>query len=145
MLGSLLMLACVIFGLMVLFGKAEAGRYYTFLIFLIFAPILLSIGSNHILWLWHGSPFWAQIVMVALLPFLLSAVLRVLFPGAAWIHKVQDALFQTAVYAITFPFRLVWRAGQLFFERERHPQRLNAYRPVVGGGPPLVRERRERP
>jgi hypothetical protein len=42
MLGALLLLAIVVFGLLIMFGRAEPDRYYKFLIFLIIGPILLS-------------------------------------------------------------------------------------------------------
>ncbi len=140
MLVTLLLLAIVVFGLLIMFGKAEPDRYYKFLIFLIIGPILLSIGFNHLVWFWLGLPFWAQVVGILLLPFLISAVLRTVFPNAKWLQQTQAILFQTMLYVVTFPVRLLWRAGRMIFERERHPIRLNPHSPVVGGRAPVIRE-----
>lgn len=143
MVGGVLLLGIAIFGLMVLFGKGKPENYYKFLIWLSFAPLLLAIGYSHALWFWFGLSLWMQIFSILLVPFFVSAILRLMFPKAKWLQGLQTAVFQTLIYAITFPFRFLWRAGQFFFQRERHPQRLNPYRPVVGGRPPLQNERRE--
>lgn len=82
MLGALLLLAIVVFGLLIMFGKAEPDRYYKFLIFLIIGPILLSIGFNHLIWFWLGLPLWAQVIGILLLPFLISATLRLVLFAA---------------------------------------------------------------
>jgi hypothetical protein len=145
MLGALLLLAIVVFGLLIMFGKAEPDRYYKFLIFLIIGPILLSIGFNHLIWFWLGLPLWAQVIGILLLPFFISAALRTVFPNAKWLQQTQAVLFQTLVYLVTFPLRLIWRAGRMIFERERHAVRLNPHSPVVGGRAPIIRDReRER-
>jgi hypothetical protein len=141
MLGALLLLAIVVFGLLIMFGRAEPDRYYKFLIFLIIGPILLSIGFNHLVWFWLGLPLWAQVIGILLLPFFFSAILRIVFPNAKWLQQTQAILFQTLVYLVTFPVRLLWRAGRLIFERERNAVRLNPYNPVVGGRAPVIRER----
>lgn len=144
MIGGILLLGIAIFGLMVLFGQADAKQYYRFLIFLIIAPVLLAIGFNHVVWFWAGLPLWAQILGLLALPFLLSAVLRQLFPKSKWIGEMQALLFQMLIYIITFPVRLLWRAGRLIFLRERNNVRLNPYRPVVGGQPPIDRTHEQR-
>lgn len=144
MIGGILLLAIAIFGLMVLFGKAKPEQLFKLAIILIFAPLLLAIGYNHALWFWLGLPLWMQIFSILLIPFFVSAVLKLLFPKAKWLQDLQTAIFQTLIYAVTFPFRFLWRAGQFFFQRERRPaQRLNPNRPVVGTRPPLQNERRE--
>ncbi|HSK70190.1 MAG TPA: hypothetical protein VK892_00740 [Pyrinomonadaceae bacterium] len=144
MIGGILLLGIAIFRLMVLFGKGKPKNYYKFLIWLIFAPLLLAIGYNHALWSWLGLPPWIQILSILLVPFFVSAILKLMFPKARWLQALQTAIFQTLIYAATFPFRFLWRAGQFFFERERRPaQRLNPYRPMVGARPPLQNERRE--
>lgn len=143
MIGGILLLIIAVFGISIMFGKGKVGNYYKFLIWLIFAPLLLAIGYNHALWFWLGLPLWMQVLSLLLVPFFVSAVLRLMFPKAKWLQALQTAIFQTLIYVVTFPFRFLWRAGQFFFERERPPQRLNPYRPVVGGRPPLQNERRE--
>lgn len=143
MIGGILLLGIAVFGLMVLFGQGKPENYYKFLIWLIFAPLLLAIGYSHALWFWFGLPLWMQLLSVLLVPFFVSAILRLMLPKAKWLQGLQTAVFQTLIYAVTFPFRFVWRAGQFFFQRERRAQRLNPYRPVVGGRPPLQNERRE--
>jgi len=143
MIGGILLLAITVFGLMVLFGKGKPENYYKFLIWLIFAPILLAIGYNHALWFWLGLPLGMQILSILLVPFLAAAIFRLMFPKAKWLQALQTAVFQTLIYAATFPLRFVWRAGRFIFQRERQTQRLNPYRPVVGGRPPLQNERRE--
>ena len=142
MIGGILLLAIAVFGLQVLFGK-KPDSYYKFLIWLIFAPMLLAIGYNHALWFWYGLPFWMQILSILLVPFLVSAILRLLFPKAKWLLDMQAIVFQTLIYVVTFPLRFIWRAGLFVFQRERRPQRLNPYRLVVGGRPPIQNQRRE--
>lgn len=143
MIGGILLLGIAIFGLLVLFGKGKPENYYKFLIWLIFAPVLLAIGYNHALWFWFGLPLSMQILSILLIPFFVSAILKLMFPKAKWLQDLQKVLFQTLIYVMTFPFRFLWRAGQFFFQRERRTQRLNPYRPVVGGRPPLQNERRQ--
>ena len=138
MIGGILLLAIAVFGLMVLFGKGKIENYYRFLIWLIFAPILLAIGYNHAVWFWLGLPLWMQILSILLTPFIVSAILRIMFPKARWFQTLQTTIFQTFVYIITFPFRLLWRSGQFFFQQERRQQRLDPHRPVVGTRPPLI-------
>lgn len=144
MIGGILLLGIAIFGLMVLFGQGKPENYYKFLIWLIFAPLLLAIGYRHALWFWFGLPLWIQVLSFLLVPFLIGAIFRLLFPKAKWLQAIQAVAFQTLIYAVTFPVRFLWRAGGFFFRRERRQvQRLNPYRPVVGGRPPLQNERRE--
>ncbi len=122
MIGGILLLAIAVFGLMVLFGKGNPENYYKLLIWLIFAPVLLAIGYNHALWFWLGLPLWMQILSILLVPFFAAAILRLMFPKARWLQDLQATVFQTLIYAVTFPFRFIWRAGQFFFQRERRPQ-----------------------
>ena len=143
MIGGILLLAIAVFGLMVLFGKAQSEDYYKFLIWLIFAPLLLAIGYNHAVWFWLTLPVWIQVLILLLVPFFVSAILQIMLPKAKWLQALQAAVFQTLIYAVTFPFRFLWRASQFFLQRERPTQRLNPYRPVVGGRPPFQNERRE--
>ncbi len=145
-IGAILLLGLLVFGLQVLFGRADAGKSYPFLILLIVGPILLSIGLSHSLWLWEGLPLWAQVVTIIALPFLVMAVLRRFLPKSAALDRAQDVAFDMLIYIVTFPIRLVWRSGQLILRRERRAVRLNVNRPAVGGRPPLAdyRERGER-
>lgn len=145
-IGAILLLGLVVFGLQVLFGRQDAGKIYTFLILLIIGPILLSIGLSHSVWFWEGLPLWAQIIVILILPFLLMAVIRRFLPKSAALDRAQGVAFDTLIYIVTFPVRLLWRSGQHILRRERRPARLNPRRPVVGGRPPIVnyRERRER-
>ncbi len=144
--GAILLLGLAIFGLQVLFGRQDAGKIYPFLILLIVGPILLSIGLSHSIWFWDRLPLWAQVITVILLPFILLAVLRRFLPKSAAFDRVQAVAFDTLVYVVTFPVRLLWRSGQFILRRERRPARLNPRRPVVGGRPPLLnyRERNDR-
>jgi hypothetical protein len=142
MISGILLLAIVIFGLQVLFGARKPENYYKFLIFLIVAPILLAIGANHAIWLWSGLPLWMQVASILLLPFLISALLRVLLPNARWASTLQDILFNTGIYLVTFPIRFLWRAARFVLNRERQPNvRFNPYRPVVGTRPPTINNR----
>lgn len=143
MAGEILLIAIAVFGISVLFGQGKPENYYKFLLWLIIAPLLLAIGFNHALWLWFQSPLWMQILSILLVPFFVSALLRLLFPKAKWLQGLQTVIFQTLIYVAVFPFRFVWRAVRFFSQRERRTQRLNPYRPVVGGRPPLRNERRE--
>lgn len=143
MIGGILLLGIAIFGLMVLFGKGKPEHYYKFLIWLVFAPLLLAIGYNHALWFWTGLPLWMQVLSVLLAPFFVSALLNLMFPKTKWLQALQTAVFQGLIYLVTFPFRFLWRAARFFFQRERQAARLNPYRPVVGARPPLQNEPRE--
>lgn len=143
MIGEILLLAIVIFGISLMLGRGRTENYFKFLIWLIVAPVLISTDFNHFLWVWYDLPFWAQIPLILVLPFIASALLRMMFPKAKWLQVLQATVFQTLIYSATFPFRFLWRASQFFFQRERRPQRLNPYRPIVGGRPPLQNERRE--
>lgn len=142
MIGGVLLLGIAVFGLMVLFGSGKPENYYKFLIWLIIAPLLLAIGYNHALWFFLQLPPLIQVLSFLLVPFFISALLRLLFPKAKWLQGLQTVVFQTLIYVAVFPFRFVWRAGQFFSQRERRTQRLNPHRPVVGGRPPLRNERR---
>ncbi len=143
-LSSILLLGLVIFGLQVLFGRQDAGKIYPFMILLIAGPILLSIGLSHSIWFWEGLPFWAQVITIIILPFLVMAVIRRFLPNSALLDRLQGVAFDTLVYIVTFPFRFIWRSARLILRRERRPSRLNPNRPVVGGRPPLINHR-ERP
>lgn len=143
MVGGILLLAIVIFSISIIFGFGKVENYYKSLVWLIFAPLLLAIGYNHALWFWFQLPLWMQILSILLVPFLVSAVLRLLFPKAKWLQDLQAVVFQTLIYVVTFPLRFVWRTGQFIFQRERRAQRLNPHRPIIGGRPPLQNERRE--
>ena len=134
MVGGILLLAVVIFSISVLFGKGKVENYYKFLIWLIFA-----------LWFWLGLPLWIQILSILLVPFLVSALLRIMFPKAKWLQGLQAIIFQTLIYSVTFPFRFLWRAGIFLLQRERRAVQLNPHRPVVGNRPPVIsgRDRRE--
>lgn len=139
MTGAILMLGIVVFGLLIIFGQADVNRFYKLVIFLIAGPILVSIALGHIQWFWEGLPGWGQLVALMTAPFLLAAVLKAFFPRPGLIGQVFQVLFDTVVYAVTFPFRLVWRSGRLLFGRERHHVRLDPRRSVVGGRPPVLR------
>lgn len=131
------MLAIVLFGLSVLFGKGKIDDYNKFLIWLIIAPVLLSIGLNHVLWLWYGLPPWVQVLTVFLAPFLIMVVLCYLFPKAKWLSGLFEVVFQFLIYLITFPVRFVWRAWSFFLQKERHISQIESHRAVVGSRPPL--------
>lgn len=143
MVGGILLLVIVIFGISLMFGKGKVENYFKFLIWLIVTPILISIGFNHFLWFWYDLPFWTQISLILVLPFLVSALLRAMFPKAKWLQVLQTTIFQTLIYIVAFPFRLVWRTGRLISQKESQTVRLNPYPPVVGGRPPLQNEGRK--
>ncbi|MBK8464955.1 MAG: hypothetical protein IPL32_03915 [Chloracidobacterium sp.] len=143
MIGGILLLAIVVFGLQILFGHGKPENFVKLLIWLVFAPILISIGYNHLLWLWSGLPFWAQLLSLALIPFILVAILKMAFPKAAWLNGLLSILYDTLVFAVTFPFRFVFRAVGFIFRRERQRTPLERYRPVVGGRPPIQNLRQE--
>ena len=135
-------MAIAIFGILILFGKGKPEQFYKFVIFLIFAPVLLAIGFNHTLWLWYGLPFWIQILSLLLLPLLLLLVLRTLFPKSLFVRVITDVLWDTVVFAFTFPIRLIFRSGRLISQRERTRTRLAPHQTVIGRRPPLSQPRR---
>lgn len=143
MIGGLVLLAVAVFGIMVLFGKAKPEGLFKFAVILIFAPVALSVGYYHALWFWRGLPLWLQILSLFLIPFLTASALRLMFPKVRWLHGLQAIIFQALIYAVTFPFRFLWRASRFFFDRERNTPRLDPYRPVVGAKPPVQNERRD--
>ena len=138
------MLVILIFGLGLMFGRGKVEDYFKLLIWLIFAPVLLAVGINQVVWLWNGLPFWLQILSILLMPVFVSVILRTLFPKAKWLQGFQETIFLTAVYLVTFPFRFIWRASRFVFQREHRTTLLEPYRPAVGGKPPL-KEQGERP
>lgn len=140
MIGGLLLLAIAVFGVMVLFGKARPEQLFKFAIILIFAPVLLAVGYNHVLWFWLDLPLRTRALSLLLVPFFVSALLRLMFPKAKWLEGLQVVVFQTLIYLVTFPIRFLWRAGRFVFRRERRTARLNPHRPVVGGRPPFIND-----
>lgn len=130
-------MAIAIFGLNVLFGKGKIEDYFKFVVWLIFAPVLLAVGINHVEWFWLGLPLWAQVLTVLFAPFFIMAVLHHLFPKAKWLRGLFEAVFQSLIYFITFPVRFVWRAGEFFLQKERRISQLDSRRAAVGSKPPL--------
>ncbi|MGI8467325.1 MAG: hypothetical protein ACR2N3_02625 [Pyrinomonadaceae bacterium] len=143
MVGEILLLAIAILGISILSGKGKAENYYKFLIWLILAPILSAIGFNYVSRFWYGLPLWMQVLCFLLVPFIFSALLRLICPKTKWLQGLQTVIFQTLIYVVTFPLRFLWRLSRFFLQQERRAQKLNPYRPVVGGRPPIQNERRE--
>ncbi len=142
MIASLLLLAIVVFGLRILFGQGKIEDYLKFLVWLIFAPVLVAVGYNHIQWFWLGLPFWIKVLSLLLVPFLISAVLHAMFPKTKWLQAVEATILQLLVFLVSFPFRFLWRMSSFMFQRERRTVRLDPHRPVVGNRPPLVAQRK---
>ena len=138
MAGTILMIGIAIFGLLIMFGRADVNRFYKLVIFLIAGPILLGIAISHIGWFWAGLPAWGQVAAVFAAPFLFAAVLKALFPGDRMLGRALDILFDSLVYMVTFPMRLIWRSGRHVARRERRPLHLDPRRSVVGGRPPVT-------
>ncbi|CAN5296033.1 hypothetical protein BH20ACI2_BH20ACI2_02120 [soil metagenome] len=141
MIGAILFLAILVFGMQILFGAGKVENYYKFLVWLIVAPILLAIGCNHALWFWYSLPFWMQVVGVFLIPFLALALLRQIFPKVSWLKSLPALVLELLIYLVSFPFRVLFRATKFTVGRERHRTKLNPYRAVVGSRPPVNRER----
>ena len=142
MIGGILLIILALFGISIIFGKAKLEQFYKFVLFLIFAPLLLAVGVNHVLWLWSGLPFWMQALGILLLPFLLLSVLHAIFPKSSLVHLITDWLWDVLMFFLTFPIRLLYRGGRLIVQRERRPQRLAPHQTVVGRQPPLAQPRR---
>lgn len=143
MIGGILLLAVVVFGLQIMFGGGKLENFLKLLIWLVVAPILISIGYNHTLWLWYGLPLWAQLLSLAFVPFLAVAILRMAFPKAAWLNGLLSILYDILIFAVTFPVRFVFRVVGFIFNRERRRTPLERYRPVVGGRPPIQNLKRD--
>lgn len=143
MIGFILLLMIAVFGLLVLFGRGKLENYVKLIVWLIFAPLLVAIGYNHLIWVWSGLPLWGRLLSLTLVPFAFFAILRMAFPNARWLSVFLTTLFDTLVFAITFPIRFVFRAASFIFQRERQRTPLEQYRPVVGGPPPIQNSRRE--
>lgn len=144
MIGGFLLLAIAVFGLSVLFGKGKIEDYLKFAVWLIFAPVLFAIGINHVEWLWLGLPLWMQVLTVLLAPFFAMGVLLYFFPKAKWLRGLLEAVFQFLIYLITFPVRLVWRAGKFLLQKERSVSQLDSHKAVVGSKPPLKDQQHRR-
>ncbi len=138
---GLLLLAICVFGTLVLFGQADSGRYYRFLIFLIIGPILASIGISHLEWFWSSASALVKLVVIFTLPFLVAGLLRALLPKSRTVDVVLSGLFNGAVALVSFPLRLLWRIGSYTFARERRSFPLDRYRPAVGTRPPILDHR----
>lgn len=144
MIGGILLLAIAVFGLQILFGRGEPANYVKFLVWLIFAPIIAAIGYSHVLWAWNDLPLGVQVATLAVLPFVVLVILRIAFPRAAFLVRLRTWLFEALIMILTFPFRLVIRAGRLVLQRERRRVPLDRHRPAVGGRPPVRIQPRER-
>jgi hypothetical protein len=140
-MGGVLLLAICVFGLLVLFGKADSNRFYKFLIFLIVAPILVSIGISHLAWFWDGSSITTKILLILALPIIVLTLPRMFLPKAWGVDGLLGGLFQAAVSIISFPLRLVWRVAAYVFGHERRSVPLDRYRPAVGTRPPVLERR----
>ena len=127
------------FGVAVLFGKARAETFYTFIVFLIVAPVLAAIAWNHALWFYDGLPWWAQITCMILIPFLVLPGLHAVLPKGNWIHAVVESLFDALAFLIALPFRVLFRTTRLL-AKERRNVRLDPFRPAVGSRPPIVEQ-----
>lgn len=139
MIGQLLLLGIAIFGILVMFGRADIKRILWLIPVLIFGPILLSTASSHLVVFWDSlSPFWKFVTSVSL-AFVLPTAVRTFFPRMRWPDAFLDVLGRAATWVVAFPFRILYRAGLLIFDRERRPQRLVAHRRTVGGAPPFER------
>jgi hypothetical protein len=145
MISSVLLLAVVAAGFGIMFGGFKSERLFQFLIWLLVAPLLLCAVLNPLIELYFGLPHWVQILSFMFLPVAFYIILRLLLPRAKWLGALEAAVFNTLVFALAFPLRLVWRVATFTFERERRRTKLNPYRPVVGSRPPLVNERRVTP
>lgn len=133
----MLLLAFIIVGFCTMFGYLKSDSIYKVLIWLIVGPLLLWFIYNEWTQFYAHLPWWWQVVSLILLPFVLLALLRFFLPKSAWITRLQQAIFDALVFCLTFPIRLVWRAGRQIIDRERHRIRLQRHRPAVGGRPPL--------
>ncbi len=141
MIGGILLLSIAVFAIAVMFGKADPKRVVWLVAILIFGPIVLLIGRDQFAWLWSSSSIATKIVMVILFLFIARAGIRSVLPNTKWVDALIEITFRSAVSVIAFPFRLCFRIGQLIFDRERRPRRLDPYRPAVGSAPPLERRR----
>ena len=140
MLSNFLILAVIAFGFSLMLG-VKAEKFYKLLFWFIFTPLFTGIAYCSFLWLWQSAPVLMQILCVLLVPFFISALLRAAFPKTRWIQALQAVVFQTLIYAATFPFRFLWRAGSFLLQKERRTVRLNQYHAAVGVKPPIISER----
>lgn len=136
MLGSILIIAIVLFGFSIMIG-GKGENLHKFLIWLVLGPFLVGFMYCTVFSWWTVAPLWVQILSVLLVLALLAALLRVIFPKAKWLDGLLESIMQILIYLVTFPFRLIWRSGRFAFQKERQIYRLDPYRPVVGGRPPL--------
>jgi hypothetical protein len=135
---EILVLAVIAFGFCVLVGRGKIGSFYKVVICLLFAPFFLADFYNQVLCFLDGLPIWVWILSILLIPFFVSAALRILFPKAVWLQKLQTILFEGLIYAATFPFRFLFRAARFVFQKERRRAKLNPHRAAVGNKPPII-------
>jgi hypothetical protein len=143
MLGTLLILAIIVFGFnLMLGGKTE--NLPKILLWLVIAPVLVMFAYCNLIWAWQSAPVWVQILSILLVPFFIAALLRAMFPKAKSLQTLLAVIFQALIYLVAFPVRLLWRTSRFVFQRERQAVRLNPYRPAVGNRPPVINEREGR-
>ena len=144
MLGGVLLLALVAFGLSWLFGFGRPERFVKFVVWLVFGPLLLGLLYSEWLGFYSDAPILIRLIVWVGLPFVILLSLRFLFPNSPYFRRASEVIWDFFVFFLTFPLRLIWRSGRQISERERHRMRLERYRPAVGGRPPLRNDREGR-
>lgn len=144
MLSGVLILAVIVLGFCIMLG-VKAEKLNKLVLWLIVAPLFIDVAYISSIWAWQCAPLWMQILSALLIPFFILALLKMVLPTAKWLQTLQELFFQTLIYAVTFPFRFLWRAGRFLLQRERRAVQLNPHRPAVGNRPPIIngRDRRE--
>lgn len=142
MIGGILLIALVIFGLSWLFGFGKPERLIKFIVWLVFGPLLLGLFYSEWYAYYSELSWFGQVAIIVAIPFLLLLALRSLFPQSKLVAATTGVIWDILVFSLTFPFRLVWRSGRQIANKEGNRIKLARYRPAIGGRPPLMASKR---
>ena len=119
MIGGILLIALVVFGLSWLFGFGKPERFVKFIVWLLFGPVLLGLLYSEWLGFYFDLPLIAKAILLIAIPFLLLFALRLFFPNSPQIRSITDFIWSLLVFLLTFPVRLFWRSGRQISDREQ--------------------------
>ena len=93
MIGGILLIALVVFGLSWLFGFGKPERFVKFIIWLIFGPLLLGLLYGEWRGFYFDLPLVAKAALLIAIPFILLCALRLFFPNSPQIRSICDFIW----------------------------------------------------
>lgn len=121
--------------------QLKSSRVATFAFWVLVSPSLLCLFYS--LWwaIQQELAFPSWLAGLALLVVGVGFLLRLLPTKLR--SSLLDAVLTGLAFLLTFPFRLLWRMGQVWWHRERILREpLDPHRPLVGHPPPRQTEKR---